>query len=562
MKSYKDLAINTKLTLLVLLAGSVALLLSSFAFVANDVHVIRTSMVKQMTTLAEVLGSNSTAALNFQDPNTATELLMSLKKQPAVEFACIYDAEGHAFATYRRDDFKAMAPPAPAMAGYEFTDRGDLDVARGIEYNDQPIGTIYVHANMDELHEQTLRYVNIVVVVMAVALGTSVLLTSRLQRVISVPILKLAEAAERISVEHDYSIRVTKTANDELGALYDQFNAMLDQIQQGEAAIQQAHDELEVRIQQRTEQLSRANQDLSCEISERLRAEQELEQVHQELLVSARRAGMAQIATGVLHNVGNVLNSINVSATLASDRIRQSKVADFGRAVQLMEQHADNLGEFITTDPKGKQLTGFLSLLATHLADEKADILRELELLTTKVNHVKTIVSTQQSYAGVSGVMETVDIATTLDDAMKLNSASFDRHKVKVTREYEPIPKIRLDKQKVLQILVNLVNNAKDAFTESSNPTDRRLTLRTKLKGSNALEIHVIDNGIGIPPENLTRIFSHGFTTKKTGHGFGLHSCANAANELGGSLVARSDGPGKGAAFILELPFEPVDVPV
>ncbi len=562
MKSYKDLAINTKLTLLVLLAGSVALLLSSFAFVANDVHVIRTSMVKQMTTLAEVLGSNSTAALNFQDPNTASELLMSLKKQPAVEFACIYDATGRAFATYRRDDFEATAPPTPAKAGYEFTDRGDLDVSRRIEYNDQPIGTIYLHANMEELHEQTLRYVNIVVVVMAVALGTSLLLSSRLQRVISVPILKLAEAAERISLEHDYSIRVTKTANDELGALYDQFNAMLDQIQQGEAAIQQAHDELEVRIQQRTEQLSRANQDLSCEISERLRAEQELEQVHQELLVSARRAGMAQIATGVLHNVGNVLNSINVSATLASDRIRQSKVADFGRAVQLMEQHAEDLGEFITTDPKGKQLTSFLSLLAIHLADEKVDVLRELELLTTKVNHVKTIVSTQQSYAGVSGVVETVDIATTLDDAMKLNSASFDRHKVKVTREYEPIPKVRLDKQKVLQILVNLVNNAKDAFIDSSNPTDRKLTLRTKLNGNSALEIHVIDNGMGIPQENLTRIFSHGFTTKKTGHGFGLHSCANAANELGGSLVARSDGPGKGAAFILELPFEPVEVPV
>lgn len=293
-----------------------------------------------------------------------------------------------------------------------------------------------------------------------------------------------------------------------------------------------------------------------------MRAEQELKAVYQQLMDSARRAGMAEIATGVLHNVGNVLNSINVSATLASDRMRQSKVTDFIRATQMMEKHAEDLGTFITSDPKGKQLPVFLSLLAAHLTDERTDILKELELLATKVNHVKTIVSTQQSYAGVSGVVETVDIATTLDDAMKLNSASFDRHKVTVIREYQEIPKVRLDKQKVLQILVNLVSNAKDAFADSPDQKERTLILRTMLSGEKTLQIHIIDNGMGIPPENVTRIFSHGFTTKTKGHGFGLHSCANAASELGGSLVARSEGTGKGAEFVLELPFEPAEIPV
>src|SRR5262249_23870862 len=183
--------------------------------------------------------------------------------------------------------------------------------------------------------------------------------------------------------------------------------AMLEKIQQGEAARQRAQDELEIKIQQRTAQLSRANQELSREISERLRAEQELESAHQQLMASARRAGMAEIATGVLHNVGNVLNSINVSATLASDRMRQSKVTDLVRATQMMDAHKDDLGTFITHDPKGRQLPNFLGLLATHLLDERADVLKELELLVTKVNHVKTIVSTQQSYAGVSGAIET-----------------------------------------------------------------------------------------------------------------------------------------------------------
>jgi C4-dicarboxylate-specific signal transduction histidine kinase len=561
MKSFKDLAINTKLTVLVLLAGGVALLMSCIAFVINDARMIRTSMVKQLSTLTEVLGSNSTAALNFDDANTAAELLMSLKQQPAVALACIYDGSGKVFAAYYRGEQPPVLPP-PAPPGYEFTADGYLDVSQAIEFNGQQIGTIYVHASMSELHEQMWRYVNIVAVVMAVSLAASILLSSRLQRAISVPIVKLAETAERISVERDYSIRVEKFADDELGTLYDQFNAMLDEIQRGEAAIQRAQDELEHKIEKRTAELSRANQELSREISERKRAEGELAVVHQQLVAAARRAGMAEIATGVLHNVGNVLNSINVSATLASDRIRQSKVTELVRALDLMEAHLADLGAFFTSDPKGQRLPQFLRLLAVHLTDERADILKELELLSTKVNHIKTIVSTQQSYAGVSGVVEDVDISTTVDDAMKLNSASLDRHHITVLREYAVIPKVRIDTQKVLQILVNLIKNAKDALVELPEPAQRRLTVRTLINSNHRLEIQVIDNGVGVAKEHLTRIFSHGFTTKQQGHGFGLHSSANAAHELGGSLVAHSDGPGRGATLVLELPYVPAEATV
>jgi two-component system NtrC family sensor kinase len=356
----------------------------------------------------------------------------------------------------------------------------------------------------------------------------------------------------------------TKSSNDELGTLYDEFNAMLDQIQQGEAAIQEAHDELEIRIQKRTAELSLANKDLSREVTERVRAEKQLEAAHQDLMDAARRAGMAEIATGVLHNVGNVLNSINVSATLVSDRMRQSKIADFARATQLKQSHANDLGPFITADPKGKQLPGYLALLATHFAEERVEIVSELEQLTSKISHIKTIIATQQSYAGVSGVIETVDIGTTLDDAMKLNMASFDRHQIHVVKEYQDLPKVRIDKQKVLQILVNLLKNAKDALAQcpALGGRNRTLTLRTSLDTGNNLLIYVIDNGVGIPHESLTRIFSHGFTTKKGGHGFGLHSCANAADELGGTLSVQSDGLGQGATFVLKLPYEPADIRV
>jgi len=560
MRSYNDFSINTKLTLLVLLAGGVALSLATICFVLNDISMIRSSMVKQMSALADVLGANSTAALKFDDAQTATELLKSLRQQPAVEFACIYDATGKPFAMYHHKDDNFKPPAAPTRIGSQF-EGGKLNVTQRIREGGELIGKIYLRASMDELRNQIIRYVAIVVVMMIVSWGSSVLLSSRFQRGISTPILRLAEAAERISIDGNYGIRVTKTSNDELGALYDQFNAMLDQIQKGEAAIQQAHDELEIKIQIRTAELSLANKDLSREVSERLRAEKELESAHQKLMDAARRAGMAEIATGVLHNVGNVLNSINVSATLVSDRMRQSKVADLVRATKLIEQHAQDLGAFMTTDPKGKQLPAFLSLLSTHLSDERADVVNELEQMTTKVSHVKAIISTQQTYAGVSGVIEAVDLATTLDDAMKLNIASFERHKIAIIREYEPMPVIELDKQKVLQILVNLIKNAKEAFQDCPLE-NRKLIVRTNRSDEDTLQIQIIDNGMGIPAEDLTRVFSHGFTTKAAGHGFGLHSCANAANELGGSLVALSDGPGKGATFILQLPFIPISVPV
>jgi two-component system NtrC family sensor kinase len=228
----------------------------------------------------------------------------------------------------------------------------------------------------------------------------------------------------------------------------------------------------------------------------------------------------------------------------------------------MIDQHSADLGTFITNDPKGKQLPGFLSLLATHLADERSDVVNELEQLTSKVSHVKAIVSTQQSYAGVSGVIESVDLSTTLDDAMKLNLASFERHKIRVVKEYANLPKVQMDKQKVLQILVNIIKNAKEAFAEADNKNDRMLIIATKLTDEGTLQIRITDNGVGIRPEDLTKIFSHGFTTKETGHGFGLHSCANAAKEMGGSLEALSKGMGKGASFILTIPYEPVITPV
>jgi signal transduction histidine kinase len=273
--------------------------------------------------------------------------------------------------------------------------------------------------------------------------------------------------------------------------------------------------------------------------------------VNRELVAQSRLAGMTEVATGVLHNVGNVLNSVNVSANLALDRARNSKVASLGRAAALLPAQPDAAAAFIASDPKGRQLPGFFAALAGQLAAEREQLVAELRGLQANVEHIKQIVAMQQSYATVSGVLERLPLADLVEDALQLCDASLHRHGIEVVREFSPVAPALVDRHKVLQILINLIGNAKHAL--ESRAEGRRLTLRLAPAGGQ-VRLDVEDNGIGIPAENLGRIFSHGFTTKKTGHGFGLHSCALAAKELGGSLAARSEGPGRGATFTLELP--------
>ena len=291
------------------------------------------------------------------------------------------------------------------------------------------------------------------------------------------------------------------------------------------------------------------------DITERKQAEAALEKVHTELLEVSRQAGMAEVATGVLHNVGNVLNSVNVSAMLIVDRLTKSRIAHLLNVSALLRENAGDLARFLTDDPKGRKLPAFINSLAERLSVEQAELLREVESLTKNIAHIKEIVSVQQSYARVSGVIDVLPATELVEDALEMNGAAFDRHGVEVVREFGSVPAVRVDKHKVLQVLINVIRNAKYAVSESPR-RDKRITVRIGANGSRRVKIAVSDNGIGIAPENLSRIFAHGFTTKKDGHGFGLHSAALAATETGGSLTVQSDGPGQGATFTLELPMD------
>jgi PAS domain S-box-containing protein len=290
------------------------------------------------------------------------------------------------------------------------------------------------------------------------------------------------------------------------------------------------------------------------DISERKKAERELEQANKQLLETSRQAGMAEVATSVLHNVGNVLNSVNLSSTIISEKVQNSKIASFTKAVALMEEHQADLPGFFAHDEKGRKLPGYLSKLALNLAYEQKEILQEVDSLAGNVLHIKEIVATQQNYARVSGITESLQVADLVEDALRINAGAMERHGVTVVREYSETPSVLIEKHKMLQVLVNLISNAKYAC-EASGGSNKQLTLRIT-HGNNRVKISVIDTGVGISKENLTRIFGYGFTTKKEGHGFGLHSSALAAKEMGGTLTASSEGPGYGATFTLELPIQ------
>jgi PAS domain S-box-containing protein len=288
------------------------------------------------------------------------------------------------------------------------------------------------------------------------------------------------------------------------------------------------------------------------DITERKLADLELERVHKQLMTASRQAGMAEVATNVLHNVGNILNSINISASRVAERLKQSKAPGLRRVAALLQEQGDQVGAFLASDQRGKRIPDYLAALGAQLVADQAAALEELGSLRDNLEHIKDTVTMQQSYAKLCGVTETVKVADLVEDSLRLNAGAFVRHGVTLRREFGDVPPITVDKHKVLQILVNLVRNAKYACDESGRK-DKLLTLRIEPIPS-GVRISVIDNGVGIAAENMGRLFTHGFTTRQSGHGFGLHSGALAAQELGGTLRAESDGPGLGAAFILELP--------
>ncbi|WP_411826343.1 ATP-binding protein [Luteolibacter sp. AS25] len=293
---------------------------------------------------------------------------------------------------------------------------------------------------------------------------------------------------------------------------------------------------------------------IASDISELKQTMSLLNDTHAELVETSRKAGMAEVASSVLHNVGNVLNSVNVSCCVLVAKIVKFRVESLSKASTMLDSNRQNLGEFMTNDPTGKKFPEFLGKLTARMQEEQQEALAELSALTKNIDHIKDIVNMQQSHATVSGLEEMLPISELIDHSLQINGVSLALSDVNIIRKIDNIPDISVDGHQAIQILVNLISNAKHAC-EDLQQGRKTITIRAIKNGKN-VEISVSDNGIGIEETNLTRIFSHGFTTRPDGHGFGLHSSSLSAKLMGGTLLAESGGPGKGSTFTLVLPIK------
>jgi signal transduction histidine kinase len=282
------------------------------------------------------------------------------------------------------------------------------------------------------------------------------------------------------------------------------------------------------------------------------RAHDALQETQAKLVDASRLAGMAEVATNVLHNVGNVLNTVNVAADLARRRVRESRLPTLERIVTLVPRDAAAAAAFLADDPRGRQVPQLLRLVAEALRSEHDDTSRELDVLSRSVDHIKSVVRGQQEVATFRGGVELVAPSEVLDVAIALQGVGEHDDGIELVRDYVLIEPMLLDRHRTMQILLNLLANARQAI-RARGGLDGCIVVRLARQGDD-LRIEVSDDGIGIAPELRDRIFQHGFTTRRDGHGFGLHSSANAAVEMGGALTVHSNGLGSGATFVLSIP--------
>ncbi|WNG13824.1 AAA family ATPase [Cystobacter fuscus] len=317
-----------------------------------------------------------------------------------------------------------------------------------------------------------------------------------------------------------------------------------------QAAISIENARLYEDVQRARTELHLTNEELEQRVEARTR---ELKQAQARLVDTAREVGMAEVASNVLHNVGNVLTSAVVNLEVMRKAVGSLRVGRVKQAGTLLVEHQEDLADFLTNNARGSHLPDYLSSLGEELMKQQTRLMEDMEAMNRHIEHIRAIVQVQQTYAKSSLMTEECELPLLVDDALRIQMAALQRHGVTVHRELSQVPRVRADKHKVLQILINLISNAKQAL-DPMPEGQRNLWVRMKTEGP-VVRIQVVDDGVGIAPEVKGKLFSHGFTTRKEGHGFGLHSSALAAQLLHGRLTIESEGPGKGAVTTLELPL-------
>lgn len=428
--------------------------------------------------------------------------------------------------------------------------------------------------NMVPMREQTLRdnrnlslaLLSFILMVGACTLGLGILFTNR---VIVRPLGEVIVASRKLAEGRFDGAVVSQRRNDEIGALARAFQEMqgvldrllrettrlFDAFRQGRMDVRGEAAAFSGSYQQLVSGINNVIDAVAASGEERQRAQRERDAMQTQLLDTARKAGMAEIATSVLHNLGNALNSVNIAAESSRDLIKRWRVKDVAKLADLLEEHRHELTAFFGEGGRGKLIPSYLRKLVQVLEEDREQVLAEFQELTRMLDHAKEVVAWQQHYAGVAGVREEISPVVLVEDALRITKVERDSARITIEKQFAEVPVLSVERHKVVQILVNLISNAASAIERSGRPQGT-LTLRIQEQEGKAVTIEVGDNGIGIPAEHMARLFQYGFTTREGGHGFGLHSCAITALELGGEIKAASEGTGKGARFMLTLPVQ------
>ncbi|MEO8699764.1 MAG: ATP-binding protein [Kofleriaceae bacterium] len=483
------------------LMTAVALFMIGF-FPARMEEQAQDSTEAHARTMTQVMASALAPALEFDDADNAAKILAWLASSPDARFAVVVDDAGNRFATWSPAAVPPQLPSTPSHIDGNVLITSAPVVGRGADRR----GNLYVGQSLDRLAIVRATARNTVfsasIVVLIVGLLACFVLATALVR----PLERLTAIAHDIARGAKPPRIIGVSGSREVIEMTGALGTMLDR----------------------------------------------LNEANRQLVDASRHAGMAEVATGVLHNVGNILTSVNVAIESLNERVSATPVDRVRRAGELLAASAAQP----TIEPaKIAAGASYLGAIAENMHEDRTAQLAELATLRDHIAHVNRVVTMQNGYARTGGLDERVELTQVVDEAIALGCPDPERHGIVIIRRVEAQRIVTLDRHRVLQILVNLCANARDSVTQHHRATGAPLRITVSVEISDAwIELRVDDSGGGITPESLRKIFHAGFTTKPRGHGYGLHSSALAAEQLGGTLRCASEGIGHGASFVLRVP--------
>jgi len=416
------------------------------------------------------------------------------------------------------------------------------------------ISTVQLDAARFEAKEASLQIMLITLLVLVllgcIAIFFVYIATRYTARLIIDPLAELSQATVSIA-EGDYESPITIETDNEIGVLSHSFDAMRIKIKEVLGQLIAHQNELNdknINLIITQDELKDLNLHLEDKVKERTA---ELKSVQKELIETARAAGMAEVAINVLHNIGNVINSVSVANQDNYTLLKHSRLPALIKTNELISRNHEQIGDYLTVDAKGKKIPQLLEKLGTALNKENQSLQENTHRMMQSIAMIGNIISTQQKYVKDNLYRDELDLQSIIEESLDLQSSTFNKHAIHVTTDFHPVPTILADKAKLHQIFTNLLINAKQALLDNL-PDNREINIKLFTEKQTSI-FEIRDNGMGISQDLLSHIFQHGFTTKKNGNGFGLHSCANLINEMGGSIEVASDGPGKGAGFTIKL---------